>query len=115
MHELSLAQAVIDEVIRLSVAHGASRVLRVRVMIGALSGVVKDSFVFGFEALATTNKITKGASLVIETPAVPYRCIGCGHEFKTEGGRPDCCPECGAADVFPQGGDELLLMQVEME
>ncbi|UKL13591.1 hydrogenase maturation nickel metallochaperone HypA/HybF [Dissulfurimicrobium hydrothermale] len=115
MHELSLAQAVIDEIVQLAREHKADKVLKVRVMIGALSGVVKDSFAFGFKAMAMTNEITKGAALVIETPAVPYRCIGCGHEFKTEGGRPDCCPRCGARDVFPQGGDELLLMQVEME
>jgi hydrogenase nickel incorporation protein HypA/HybF len=115
MHEMSLAQAVIDEAVRLAREHGADRVLMVKVMIGALSGVVKDSFAFGFEAMAMTNEITNGASLVIETPPVPYRCIGCGHEFMADCSRPDCCPSCGVADVFPQGGDELLLMQVEME
>ena len=115
MHEFSLAQAVIDEVVRLAGEHGAGRVLVVKVVIGALSGVVKDSFAFGFEAIATACEVTKGASLVIETPPVSYRCIGCGHEFMTYGSRPDRCPSCGVADVFPQGGDELLLMQVEME
>ncbi|MGQ9745249.1 MAG: hydrogenase maturation nickel metallochaperone HypA/HybF [Dissulfurimicrobium sp.] len=115
MHEMSLAQAVIDETVRLAREHGADRVLMVKVAIGTLSGVVKDSFAFGFEAIAMADEVTKGASLVIETPPVPYRCIRCGHEFMADGSRPDRYPSCGVADVFPQGGDELLLMQVKME
>lgn len=115
MHELSLAQAVINEVLRLSAEHGAKKILRVNVMIGAFSGIVQDSFRFCFNTLASTHKFTTGAILEIETPPVIYQCTRCGHGFKVKSSHAGSCPVCGGDELFPHGGDELLLMQIEME
>lgn len=116
MHELSLAQALIDEVLRLSAEHGAKKVLRVDVMIGAFSGVVQDSFRFCFETLASACETTVDTALMIETPPVSYLCIGCGHAFKADKDmRVVICPSCHGGELFPQGGDELLLVRIEME
>ena len=51
MHELSLAHSLIDQILDLAAEHQASRVLRVRVTLGPFSGVVRDSFEFGFNVL----------------------------------------------------------------
>lgn len=67
MHELSLAQGLMGELERLAQMHGAKRVLDVYVGIGSMSGIVVDSFVFGFNAIKTDLELTKDAVLHIDT------------------------------------------------
>ncbi len=66
MHELSLAQALLDQLQELAVTHGAEKILQVRVNIGRASGIVIDSFVFGFDAVKMDLPLTREAVLTIE-------------------------------------------------
>ena len=66
MHELSLAQALLDKLQELALVHGAEKILRVRVNIGRASGIVIDSFVFGFDAVKMDQPLTREAVLSIE-------------------------------------------------
>ncbi len=66
MHELSLAQALLDQLQELAVTHGAKKILQVRVNIGRASGIVIDSFVFGFDAVKMDVPLTMEAVLTIE-------------------------------------------------
>ena len=52
MHELSIMQSALDQVLEKARQAGASRVHAIRLRIGALSGVVPDALQFAFEALA---------------------------------------------------------------
>ncbi len=115
MHEFSLVQALMGQLDELAREHGKNHVVRVTMEIGPLAGVVIDSFRFGFEALAPESPLTKGAELVIMQPGVNYRCLDCEHEELKRSKRPVGCPECGSNNLFPNGGDELILQQVEME
>ena len=63
MHELSLAHSLIDQILDLAAEHQASRVLRVRVTLGPFSGVVRDSFEFGFNVLKKEQPQTEDALL----------------------------------------------------
>jgi len=65
MHELSLAQGLLAQLTDLAATHKATRILTVRVSIGAQSGIVCDSFVFGFNAIRTAQKLTGDAVLEI--------------------------------------------------
>ncbi len=51
MHELSLAQGLINQLLDLRQQHNASKVVQVLVEIGKNSGIVVDSFSFGFQSL----------------------------------------------------------------
>ena len=82
--------------------------------IGPLSGVVINSFQFGFDILAKDDPLTSEARLIIESPSVIYRCFGCGMEIKNNK-RPDCCPACSETLLTPEGSDDLVLLRVEME
>ena len=72
MHELSLAHSLIDQILDLVAEHQASRVLRVRVTLGPFSGVVRDSFEFGFNVLKKEQAQTADALLDLETPDPTY-------------------------------------------
>lgn len=108
MHELAIAQGVIDVVTgRLP----GSTVTEVRLEIGALSGVVPDSLRFCFD-LATEGTMLAGARLDITEPAARCACRSCHREFVPDGPLP-LCP-CGSADVAVLAGDELRIVSVEV-
>jgi hydrogenase nickel incorporation protein HypA/HybF len=115
MHEFSLAQSLLSQVCTLAGEHDATRVRRIRVAVGPMAGVVVDSFRFGFEVLAADNALTRDAVLEIKTPFPPYTCLGCGHVHEGCEARPASCARCGGRGLVPRGGDEILLLQIEIE
>ena len=114
MHEISLVQGLFSQLQELATENGASRIKSVTMEIGPLSGVVVDSFQFGFDILSADDALVRGARLIIKVPEVNYRCAGCGHR-ETATTKPDQCPQCGDFLLIPDGGDDLLLRQVELE
>ena len=108
MHELAIAESVVDTVTQ---RLPGARITRVHLEIGALSGVVADSIRFCFD-LATEGTGLERATLEITEPPARCRCRGCGTEFQ-----PDSpivlCP-CGSADVAVLGGEELKILSVRV-
>ncbi|MFZ5764848.1 MAG: hydrogenase maturation nickel metallochaperone HypA [Thermodesulfobacteriota bacterium] len=115
MHELSLVQGLLRQLAELASKHGASAISRVTVEIGPLSGVVVDSFSFGFEVLAVQEELTRRAKLEIVVPPLRWRCCHCGAECMADGAMPESCPHCRRVLLVPCGGDGIILLQVEME
>ena len=66
MHELSLAQGLLDQLGELTELHGSTTVLVVRVAIGKQAGIVADSFCFGFDALKKEYPFSEKATLEIQ-------------------------------------------------
>jgi hydrogenase nickel incorporation protein HypA/HybF len=114
MHEISLVQALLQQLSDLASQNNASKVLKISMEIGVHSGVVVDSFRFGFDILSGNDDLVRGAELEIVTPPATYRCIQCGH-MEITSTKPDCCPQCREVFFIPEGGDDLILRQVEME
>lgn len=115
MHEMSLVQGLFQQLADLAVENRMTKVLKVTMEIGPTSGVVVDSFRFGFEALAPQDPLCENAELIIEVPGVTYTCPSCSHTMLTSGDRPDQCEKCQDVFLIPSGGDDLILKQVEME
>jgi len=114
VHEFSLAQGLFKQLLQLAEQHGAEKIITVRVDIGRLSGIVVDSFSFGFEVLASENRLTENAVLEITETDPTYRCLDCGDYFPSM--VPDApCPRCASEKPVPAGGDDIILTQVEME
>lgn len=115
MHEISLVQGLLQQLEELAADHQAGKILSVTMEIGPLSGIVVDSFRFGFDILSAESKLVKGAKLITLTPPARYACTRCSQVVETADGRPDSCPACGELLLLPEGGDDLILLQVEME
>ncbi|MDW7773971.1 MAG: hydrogenase maturation nickel metallochaperone HypA [Desulfobulbaceae bacterium] len=115
MHEFSLAQGLYTQLLQLADTHRAARIVKVRVEIGRLSGVVADSFSFGFEILTQENELTRGAILDITQTEAKRTCPDCGYIYPAENAETKLCPQCGSSDFILTGGDDLILTQVEME
>lgn len=65
MHEFSLAQGLHNQLLDLASEHQVTKVLKAEVSVGDGSGVVVESFVFGFNVLAEVSEVTQGMNLVI--------------------------------------------------
>ncbi len=115
MHEISLVQGLFQQLKDLAAENKATKIISVTMEIGPLSGVVIDSFQFGFDILSAEESLFQDARLIINSPEVNYRCTGCGYIESTNGARPTECLKCEELLLIPDGGDDLLLLQVEME
>lgn len=112
MHEFSLAQGLMGQLLQLAEQNKATRIIKVKVTIGRLSGIVADSFSFGFEALSEENSLTKNAVLEITETEPAKRCLDCGFIIESQN---RICPRCFSSRLAAEGGDDLVLTQVEME
>lgn len=113
MHELSIAKGIFEIVHEYIPADRRPAVRAVHVRVGALSGVVAESLEFSFTAI-TAGTPLQNASLVIDHVPVRIRCNKCHHEFGTD--IPIfLCPKCGSGDTTMLGGNELQVVEIELE
>jgi hydrogenase nickel incorporation protein HypA/HybF len=112
MHELSVAEAVIEQLERLVEREGAARITRVVLRLGVLSGVDSEALRFSFP-LAAEGTRAEGAELVLEEVPLRVRSADCGAE--TEADPLDVvCAACGGNDVRIVEGEGLILQSAEL-
>jgi len=110
MHEAAISEALLDKLASLAGLNGWSRILRVKVQLGLLSGVVPESLKFAFEVLAQGTP-AEGAVLEMETEPARFSCDACGD---MEQKRLDfICPNCGGSLRLLQAGRGILLCEVQ--
>ena len=113
MHELSICQALMQQVARVAREHHAQRVVSVTVRIGPLSGV-EPSLLAGAYPLASAGTLAADSKLILERCALRVRCLECGAESEASSNRL-LCARCGDWRVAVISGEELLLARVELE
>ena len=110
MHEMALAESMIELVEATARRHGASRVTEVRLELGALSQVEREALVFCFDAV-TRGGLAQGARLaIVETAGVAW-CMPCGDSVEIAQ-RGDACPRCGGYQLQVTGGDEMRIKDI---
>jgi hydrogenase nickel incorporation protein HypA/HybF len=110
MHELSLAEGIVDVATRHA---GDRRVSRVEVSVGHLRQVVPSALEFAFELLAQGTAL-EGAELVLEEVPAAGRCRACGWEGRLDG-FPLLCRACDGGDVEIVAGEELRVESLDVE
>jgi len=108
MHELSIAQSVVDAVCER--AAGRS-VHSVRLRVGALTAVVPEAMRFCFD-LAVEGTAAEGARLDIEHRPGIARCRSCGSVVELAD--PILLCPCGSADLEVTAGRELQIVSMEV-
>lgn len=113
MHEVGIMTSAMDSVLEQAHAHGATRVHRIVLRIGALAGVEPESLRFAFEVV---TRETIAAEATLEVEAVPARafCAACAEDFGVDGGYIVSCPRCGQLSGDLRQGRELELSRIEM-
>jgi hydrogenase nickel incorporation protein HypA/HybF len=113
MHEMSLAEGVLQLVEDTARRESAQRVKLVVLEIGRLSSVEPEAIRFCFEAV-TRGGIAQGAALeIIDVPGAGW-CLLCAETVPmTE--LYGACPKCGSHQVQPTGGTEMRVKEIEIE
>ncbi len=114
MHELSIAQSIVEAIEIRALECEASRVKCVRLKIGEASGIVADSLAFCFEMLTNEVPLLAGAQLSIDTLPHRARCRHCDREFAIENYIAQC-PTCQEWSNDIISGTELQIMDMEIE
>jgi hydrogenase nickel incorporation protein HypA/HybF len=113
MHELGIAQSLLEIVEHEAQPYAGARVRRIWLRIGKLSTVVPDALRFAFDAV-TRGGMAEGAVLEIEEVPLAIRCHACNEVCIVEDPFM-ICPQCGAADVEMISGKELEIRSMEIE
>ncbi len=112
MHEMSLAQNILDIVVNAASQNNAKKVQKITIRAGQLRGIVPEQlkFCFGFVA---KDSIVEDAELVINTLPVHGRCKQCSEEFYVKEFS-FICPKCENEDIEVLQGMELLVENIEV-
>jgi len=113
MHELSIAQALVEQVERVVRDEKARCANRVMIAVGALSGADPEALRGAFPLVAE-GTVAEGAELVVEVMPARVRCTACGAESAAENYFV-ACAACGSRAVELVSGRELHIQSVELE
>jgi len=113
MHEVSIAQGMLDIAIDNCTKQGYTRIDSIKVKIGKASGIVPDSLQFAFEALKP-GTIAETAVLAIEEIPVGGFCKKCKKNFTVEEAYVISCPMCGDTSFQIETGRELNIDEMEV-
>ncbi len=114
MHEVSIAQGMLDIALNYCEKNGHERIKSITVKIGKAAGVVPDSLQFAFEALKSET-IAGEAVLIIDEVPVSGSCAGCGRRFSVDEAYLIQCPFCGSMSINVETGRELNIVEMDVE
>lgn len=145
LHELSLAQNIVDSVLSEAARKEAKKVLEIHLDIGELMQLDRKTLLFGLKLL-TTGPILGGAHVHIHLKKASFSCRRCSHEWDMAEAKkqlatvpdellvrePDSkelplhflpylypafvrCPKCGSSDISAKDGKGIQLTRLVME
>lgn len=112
MHEMSLAEGILQIVESTARANDASAVRAVWLELGALSHVEQDALRFSFDVVRRGTVADRARLEVITTPGRAW-CMPCGAavDLSKLG---DPCPTCGSYQLQVTQGEEMRVKEIEI-
>ena len=110
MHELSLANEVIDLASREAKKNNIDLVKEIVIEIGDLSGVEADTFKSALEMIVK-DTILEHAELQLIRTSGKGKCNSCDREFEMKN-RLDVCPLCSCFPSEISGGQEFRVLSI---
>lgn len=112
MHEVGLMQETLTIALGRAREEGASRIHRLTMRVGPLSGAVPEALEFAFEVIAR-GTIAEGGQLVVESVPIVCFCPRCAMEYQP--GDLFCiCPGCHQPSAEVRRGREMELTSLEV-
>lgn len=113
MHEMSLAEGVLQLMEDAAASQGFGRVKTVWLEIGQLAAVEVEAMRFCFDAV-TRGSLAEGAALeIVELPGQGW-CMKCAATVPISE-QFGACPQCGSHQVQATGGTEMRVKELEVE
>jgi len=113
MHEASVAISLLETVSGLCQKEGYNSIESVRLKVGRAAGILPDALLFAFD-IAKAGTLASQAELIIEYIAIGGFCSDCGSEFNSEERYIYSCPVCNSSAIKITHGDELQIIDMEV-
>ena len=113
MHELAIAQGIIEIVNSEAKKNGFKRVLEISLKMGELSGMVPDCLL-EFFPVAAKGSAAEGAELSIEQVPARFQCLECGYEGEIDR-KNACCAQCRSSAIRMTAGREFYVESLKVE
>jgi hydrogenase nickel incorporation protein HypA/HybF len=113
MHELSIAQAIIESLEDEQRTRGFRRITRVEIRLGEFSNIDPESLQFCFDA-SKSGTIAADADLLLTITPLRGACTACHEAIEL---REDyfLCPHCGSFQIAVLSGEELDIVSIDVE
>lgn len=113
MHELAITQSVLDIALEHAQNFDATKITRINLVIGEMSGVVDECVRFYFDFISK-DTIASEAALSFERVPIKARCRNCDTTFPLS--EFDwTCPNCQSSSIEIVAGRELYIDSIEVE
>ncbi|MEA1891161.1 MAG: hydrogenase maturation nickel metallochaperone HypA [Campylobacterota bacterium] len=113
MHEYSIVQSLIESCQEHVESNNAKKVTKVVVKIGVMSGVEPHLLKEAFE-LFKEGSVCDGCEFVMNIQRVKIECLTC-KEISELDKNEYSCPRCESIDIKIIDGEDMFLMQLELE
>ena len=113
MHEFSITQSILSIALEKANEAKATKITKINLIIGELSGVVDESVEFCFDFLSK-DTIAAEASLSFERTPTKLRCRNCTIVFSPDN-RDWVCPDCQEQKIEIISGRECQIESIEVE
>lgn len=122
MHEFSVATDAVDKIMKNALARGAKRIREVEVIIGELSLVGREQFLFWMkEMLNSKGEIASDVKIDSKLLKAVIKCRHCEYEGNLKAKDEEhlyplfCCPSCNQTDVQIKQGRTCVLNRIQIE
>lgn len=113
MHELGIADSILDVARAEWKRNRSTRLISVGIKLGDVAGVDPDALSFCFDALVKDSEL-EPLTLAIERSPHRRLCPRCADEFPVVDYE-SACPKCGEPHTTLSGGDELEILFIDVE
>jgi hydrogenase nickel incorporation protein HypA/HybF len=113
MHEYSIVQSLLDQCEQNAKDNNATKIIKVVVKIGVMSGVEPDLLQTAFDTFKE-GTMCEECEYIQNIQPIIIKCHKC-KEKSTLDKNEYCCPKCKSIELDVIDGEELMLMQLELE
>ena len=113
MHELSIANSIVEIATEYATSNRAIKVRSITVRLGALSCVHKSALQFSFELITKETLLQSAELKFIEVPVSVF-CQPCNREVELPGIQQFRCPLCDTPSGDVRRGKELDIESIEI-
>jgi hydrogenase nickel incorporation protein HypA/HybF len=113
MHEVSVAQNILEIVIKQASLHKAEKVNSIKVVIGEFTGIAQEALEFALDSLKKETPASN-AVIIFERVEVETICKNCSKSYSKEGRLFFQCPNCGGSLEIVRG-KELYVENIGIE
>lgn len=113
MHEMSLCESILQIMEQQAGVQQYSKVKKIWLEIGRLSGVEVEALRFSFDIVAQGSLAENAMLEIVEIPGQAW-CLPCSRHIVIEQ-LYDVCPHCGSRQLQVNQGDQMRIKEMEVE